>query len=135
MPNFNFAIDNGAIDANGNFDLINLGFDYQMGVYLKAMDQVKYLKGVKWPVQCKGSMDLAPAEWCRPDTKQIKKVVSAATKSAFKDEAAKELGDKIGVDVESKQQLEAEAKARAKEEEDRAKKKLEDKLNKFLKKL
>ncbi|MGC1507918.1 AsmA family protein [Ketobacter sp.] len=135
MPQFNFAIDNGAIDASGNFDLIEQGFDYQLGVFLSAMDQVKYLKGTKWPVSCKGTLDSAPADWCRPDTKAIKKVLGSAAKSAFKDNSAKELGDKLGVDAESQDQLEAELKAKAKEEEDRAKKKLQDKLDKLFKKL
>ena len=62
-------------------------------------------------------------------------MLGSAAKSAFKDNSAKELGDKLGVDAESQDQLEAELKAKAKEEEDRAKKKLQDKLDKLFKKL
>lgn len=64
------------------------------------MDQVKYLKGMKWLVSCKGILDLAFVDWCRLDIKVIKKVLGSVVKLVFKDNSVKELGDKFGVDVE-----------------------------------
>ncbi len=133
MPQFKFASDSGDIQAKGDVHLMSQGFDYQFDVHLSELDRNKYLKNTAWPLRCKGSLDSPVAEWCKPNTKQIKRILSDAAKLALKDKSAKELGDQVGLDVESREQLDDEVDAKLKQEEERAKRKLQEKLNKWLK--
>ncbi len=132
MPNFEFFTGESGIDASGKIDLLNQGFDYDFGVVLSAVERNKYLKGTRWPVHCEGALSGAPADWCRPDTKAMGAILRKATKKALTDKSASELGDKIGLEAEDKEELKDEVKQKLEEEEDRAKKKLQEKLNKWL---
>lgn len=136
-PDIDIALENGAIDANGSFDLLQMGFDYQLGVGLAAIDRNKYLKGTLWPVNCKGSLDTAASDWCRPDTRQMQNILNNAAKQAlkgsFQDKGAQKIGEKLGVDAETQDQLEDQLKDKVKEEEDRAKDKLKNRLQDLLK--
>jgi len=132
MPDFEFFTGESGIDASGKVDLVNLGFDYNFGVALSAVERNKYLQGSRWPVRCKGSFSGSPADWCRPDLGAMGSILKKAAGTALKDKTASEIGDKVGVKAEDREQLKQEAKQKADEEEERAKRKLQEKLNKWL---
>ena len=134
MPNFEFFTGDSGIDASGKIDLLNLGFDYEFGVVLSALERNKYLKGTRWPIHCQGALAGAPADWCGPDTKAMGSILKKAAGNALKDKSAAELGEKIGLEAEDQAELKGEVKQKLEEEEDRAKKKLQEKLNKWLNK-
>ncbi len=135
MPAFNADTGEGSLSANGDIDLINKGFDYQFGVVLSALNDNKYLKGVKWPVRCKGSLETSVSDWCRPDKKAVNGVLEQAATQAIRDQGAQKLGEKLGIDNADEAAVKEEMRQKAKAEEDRAKQKLEESLNKKLKKL
>jgi AsmA protein len=131
MPKFEFFTGESGIDASGKIDLVNLGFDYDFGVVLSALDRNKYLHGTRWPVECRGDLAGSPADWCRPDTSEMGSILGKAAKTALKDKTAAEIGDKVGLPAADQQQLENEFEQKLKEEEDRAKRKLQEKLDKL----
>jgi AsmA protein len=133
MPQFEFATDSSAVNANGSIDLLQQAFDYNFAIQLSSTDRNKYLKGTQWPVHCAGSLDQPAQDWCRPDSKKMSTILRKAAGAALKDKSAKEIGEKIGLDSENQDQLEDELKNKLKEEEDRAKRKLQQKLDKWLK--
>lgn len=135
MPDFEFFTDESGIAASGKVDLVGMGFAYDFGVVLSAVERNKYLKGTQWPVRCEGALAGSPADWCRPDSKKMGVILRKAASNALKDKTAAELGEKVGLDAADQQQVEAELKQKAKEEEDRAKRKVQQKLDKWLNKL
>ncbi|MBA53606.1 MAG: hypothetical protein CMK89_04060 [Pseudomonadales bacterium] len=134
MPNFEFFTGDSGIDASGKIDLLNQGFDYDFGVVLSALERNKYLKGTRWPIHCEGALASSPADWCGPDTKAMGVILKKAAGNALKDKSAAELGEKIGLEAEDQAELKDEVKQKLEAEEDRAKKKLQEKLNKWLSK-
>ncbi|RLU02632.1 MAG: AsmA family protein [Ketobacter sp.] len=134
MPNFEFFTGDSGIDASGKIDLLNQGFDYDFGVVLSALERNKYLKGTRWPIRCQGALASSPADWCGPDTKAMGAILKKAAGNALKDKSAAELGEKIGLEAEDQAELKDEVKQKLEAEEDRAKKKLQEKLNKWLSK-
>ena len=135
MPDFNADTGEGKLSATGDIDLLNQGFDYHFGVVLSALDGNKYLKGVKWPVRCKGSLESSATDWCRPDSKAVKQVLEQAATMALRDKGAQKLGEQLGVEGADEAAVKEEVRQKAKAEEDKAKKKLSDSLNKKLNKL
>ena len=133
MPQFEFFTGDSGIDASGKIDLINHGFDYQFGVVLSAVERNKYLKGTRWPVHCEGQLAGAPADWCRPDTSAMGSILRKAATKAIKDKGAAELGDKVGLEAEDREQLKDEVQDKLEAEEERAKRKIQQKLDKWLK--
>ncbi|MGB1061623.1 MAG: hypothetical protein ACPGZU_15900, partial [Ketobacter sp.] len=100
---------------------------------LSSIERNKYLKGTRWPVRCNGQLSGAPADWCRPDIKAMGSILSQAASKAIKDKGAAELGDKVGLEAEDREQLKDEVQEKLEAEEERAKRKLQDKLDKWLK--
>ncbi len=133
MPKFEFFTGESGIDASGRIDLLEQGFDYQFGIVLSSIERNKYLKGTRWPVRCNGQLSGAPADWCRPDIKAMGSILSQAASKAIKDKGAAELGDKVGLEAEDREQLKDEVQEKLEAEEERAKRKLQDKLDKWLK--
>ena len=60
-------------------------------------------------------------------------ILSQAASKAIKDKGAAELGDKVGLEAEDREQLKDEVQEKLEAEEERAKRKLQDKLDKWLK--
>lgn len=133
MPEFKFASESGQIQAKGDIHLLTQAFDYEFAVHLTEIDRNKYLKNTLWPVRCKGDFSVPVAQWCKPDSKQVNRIISKAAKMALKDKSAKELIDKVGLEAETQEQMEDELKQKLKAEEDRAKRRLKEKLDKWLK--
>jgi AsmA protein len=134
MPDFSADTGEGQLSASGDIDLLQKGFDYRFGVVLSALDDNKYLKGVKWPVRCKGNLETAATDWCRPDSKAVGKALEQAATVALRDKGAQELGKKLGMDNADEAAVKEELRQKAKAEEDKAKKKLNESLKKFLEK-
>lgn len=135
MPDFSADTGEGQMSATGDIDLLNQGFDYHFGVVLSALDSNKYLKGVKWPVRCKGSLETSAVDWCRPDGKAVSKALEQAATLALRDKGAQKLGEQLGIDNADEAAVKEDLRQKAKAEEDKAKKKLGDSLNKKLNKL
>lgn len=134
MPDFSADTGEGQLSASGDIDLLQKGFDYRFGVVLSALDDNKYLKGVKWPVRCKGNLETAATDWCRPDSKAVNKALEQAATVALRDKGAQELGKKLGMDGADEAAVKEELRQKAKAEEDKAKKKLNESLKKLLEK-
>lgn len=132
MPDFSADTGEGQLSASGDIDLLNKGFDYRFGVVLSALDDNKYLKGVKWPVRCKGNLETAATDWCRPDSKAVSKALEQAATLALRDKGAEELGKKLGIGSADEAAVKEELRQKAKAEEDKAKKKLNESLKKLL---
>lgn len=131
-PDFSADTGEGQLSASGDIDLLNKGFDYSFGVVLSSLDDNKYLKGTRWPVRCKGSLDVPVTDWCRPDSKAVNGALEQAAKIALRDKGAQKLGEKLGIENADEAAVNEELRQKAKAEEDRAKKKLNEKLNKWL---
>ncbi len=135
MPDFNAQTGQGNFSAAGDIDLLEKGFDYRFGIVLEALSGNKYLKGVQWPVFCHGDLSMPVSEWCKPDTKAIANVFEKAAAQALRDKGSKALADKLGLDAENEKTAKEELRQKAKTEEEKAKQKVNDALNKKLKKL
>jgi len=134
MPDLNADTGEGQLSASGDIDLLKKGFDYRFGVVLSALDDNKYLKGARWPVRCKGSLETPASEWCRPDSKAVGGVLQQAASVALRDKGAQKLGEKLGLENADEAAVKDEVRKKAKEEEDKLKQKLGEKLNKYLNK-
>ncbi|WP_019528538.1 AsmA family protein [Dasania marina] len=130
MPNFTADTDQGKLNASGDIDLLNQGFDYKIAVMLAALSDNKYLKGTQWPVRCKGTLATPIIQWCKPDGSAMNTLFEQAATQALRDKGAKKLSDKLGIDVADEAAAKAELRAKAKAEEERAKEKLKESLNK-----
>lgn len=135
LPDFQTDTSEGHLQASGTFDLLDQGFDYRFGVELAALRSNKYLKGIRWPVHCRGNLDTAVSQWCRPDGDAVRGLLESAAKQALRDKSAAKLGEKLGVEADDEAAVKEELRRKAKAEEDRAKQKLQDALNKKLDKL
>ena len=134
MPNFTADTDQGKLNASGDIDLLNQGFDYKIAVVLAALSDNKYFKGTAWPVHCKGTLATPIIQWCKPDGSAMTTLFEQAATQALRDKGAKKLSDKLGMDVADEAAAKAELRAKAKAEEERAKEKLKESLNKKLNK-
>lgn len=132
MPDLNADTGEGQLSANGNIDLLKQSFDYQFGVVLSSLDDNKYLKGMKWPVRCRGDLESPVMDWCRPDTQAVGQVLEKAATTALRDKGAEKIGEKLGIEGADEAAVKEQLRQKAKEEEDRAKKKLGDALRKKL---
>ncbi len=130
-PDLAFTSSSGGIKAQGSTDLLTQAFDYQFSVHLSEIDRNKYLKGVDWPIRCSAKLSDPVIDWCKLDNKKMNKILAGAARLAIKDKGVKELGEKVGLDVETQDELDQEVKQKLKREEDRAKRKLQEKLNKL----
>ena len=134
MPDFSADTGEGQLSAAGDINMLEKSFDYQFGVVLSALDDNKYLKGVKWPVRCKGDLESSVKDWCRPDSKAVGQVLEKAATVALRDKGVEKIGEKLGIDNADEDAVKEQLRQKAKEEEDRAKKKLGDSLRKMLEK-
>lgn len=132
MPDLSADTGEGQFSASGDINLLEQSFDYHFGVVLSSLDDNKYLKGVKWPVRCRGSLEAPVADWCRPDSQAIGQVLEKAATTALRDKGAEKIGEKLGIEGADEAAVKEQLRQKAKEEEDRAKKKLEESLKKKL---
>ncbi len=96
----NFNLENLAVDGKGGVDYFANQVTYDLTTTLaESTDSVfnppSVLRNVGWPIQCKGSLDLPPAELCKPDTRSIKKLVGDIMKQELKKQGQKKLNDVI----------------------------------------
>ncbi len=135
MPDLHADTGQGSISAVGDIDLIKKGFDYRFGIVLEALSGNKYLKGLQWPIHCRGELGLSVTEWCRPDSNAVATLFEQAAAQALRDKGSKAVADKLGLDTENEKKAKEELRLKAKAEEDKAKQNVNDALSKKLDKL
>lgn len=143
MPALNAGLKDGKVSGQGSFNLLSLDFDYRMAMRTDRLKDNKYLANAEFPVQCKGNVGGAPADWCRPDTRAMGDMLKNAAENAAKDRLKGELAKKLGVESvdtgalkEQARQEAAQAVEQKKDEvEQEARQRAAEELQKRLKKL
>ncbi|MFP5383115.1 MAG: AsmA family protein [Gammaproteobacteria bacterium] len=143
MPALNAGVKDGKVSGQGSFNLLSLDFDYRMAMRTDRLKGNKYLANAEFPVQCRGNVSGAPADWCRPDTRAMGDMLKKAAENAARDKLKGELAQKLGVESVDTGALKEQAKQEAQqaveqqkdEAEQKAKERAAEELQKRLKKI
>ncbi len=96
----NFNLENLVVEGQGGVDYFANHITYDLTTTLAEstndlFNPPSVLRNVGWPIQCRGSLDLSPAELCKPDRGSVNQLVGDILKQELKKQGQKKLNKVI----------------------------------------